>query len=154
MSVLSPNRRFFLLLFFLLLCILIVVEARKHRRRHVDGDQNRTRKRKFSSEIRIVDFNDNFTFSANETWLHVRTENAILDYKTCLEYRIHVEGKRTRYVFLKYLIEKNKWGYLIFFSYCLLAHMRITFLVIRFLAKKRFGKIRKSLVYVCAHKRI
>src|SRR5690349_8136263 len=102
MSATQPRQLLFLFIFCLLIflvCLTSFSEARKHRRRHAEGgDTNRTRRRKFSSDIRIIQPNDNFTFYANESWLHVRTENSVLDHKTCLEYRISLEGKRTRWV--------------------------------------------------------
>uniref|UniRef100_A0A915D1D2 Uncharacterized protein n=1 Tax=Ditylenchus dipsaci TaxID=166011 RepID=A0A915D1D2_9BILA len=48
------------------------------------------------SEIPVVAPEAEFSFHANDTLMHVRTDSWMLSYNTCLEARFRLEGKRTR----------------------------------------------------------
>ncbi|MFH4974389.1 hypothetical protein AB6A40_001098 [Gnathostoma spinigerum] len=47
-------------------------------------------------EPMLIDFNTTLTFYENETRSLVRTKNIRLDYRYCLEYRVKIEGRRSR----------------------------------------------------------
>ncbi|KHN75634.1 hypothetical protein Tcan_00649, partial [Toxocara canis] len=54
------------------------------------------RSKAFDYDPLLVSFNATMTFYENDTKLLTRTSEVYIDYRSCLEYRIRIEGKRTR----------------------------------------------------------